>query len=758
MRMKNILLILIFFYCSNLFSENNDFWIPLNVPDGGSVYDLKCSPDNTLYAIGYHNLWHSSDQGRNWDILKKSKISQVAFDSQNNIYAVEWHDKFSYRFNSYPSGYPFLIKSTNKGQNWDTLMSVWENTSFDMNYSINYNIMDLKIASDDRIYLVIFDNLKDSVLKAKIMYSDNLGENWNFIEVPKYYDDDIIENRVREIFPYKEGHFVLSRAIRTKDYKYKYFTSITSNNGNNYEDFFENGLPFEVHYFNENKILVNFGTFTLYTTDGGENWSQTYFPYQGFEYCISLIAKSENELYAFSNTYKLLHSTDMGKTWDLISNDEKTNKFPRYLDPLFIMDSTDNMYYTHILGFSKSTDGGKTFTKSSKGYVQGPPLSLRLRFDKKGNVYYSWDGIYISRDNGLSWEHHDFDRQRIEQMVVLNDGTVLAYPVVFDDPYVKGKVYRSTDEGRNWDTLTTYGGAYFNFEYLLQSPTGTIFGATGSNDGAYRSLDSGKTYEALWQNNKVGGRGVVINNEGHIFTLSSKTGIYRSTDDGDSWETVYDFSDYPYGSHGTEVGTVYPGIFHPDKPIGYFGIETRGGFPLIVTTTDNGASWYYEKEARAYTAVVDSLYNLWRGALRSSDYGDSWELILDGLDYWPPVEMGVNSRGYIFMVMEYGGIYRSREAIVSVRDGADEPKDEIILVAPNPFSEKTDIQYYISQNAKVKLSVYDIFGREVIRLVDNKEQYGHQSFTLDGAILTSGVYLLTLNAEGITKSVMLMKY
>jgi len=154
------------------------------------------------------------------------------------------------------------------------------------------------------------------------------------------------------------------------------------------------------------------------------------------------------------------------------------------------------------------------------------------------------------------------------------------------------------------------------------------------------------------------------------------------------------------------------------------------------------------------------LHNIILNLRRSADYGESWEEIDSGINmtFNFPIEMGVSSRGYIFTATEFGGIYRSREAIVSVRDGSEMPTEDIILVAPNPFSEKTDIQYYISQNARVKLSVHDIFGREVIRLVDNKEQYGHQTFTLDGARLTSGVYLLTLNAEGITKTVMLMKY
>jgi hypothetical protein len=83
---------------------------------------------------------------------------------------------------------------------------------------------------------------------------------------------------------------------------------------------------------------------------------------------------------------------------------------------------------------------------------------------------------------------------------------------------------------------------------------------------------------------------------------------------------------------------------------------------------------------------------------------------------------------------------------------------EIELVKPNPFSEKTDIQYYISEKSKVKLSVHDIFGRELIRLIDNKEQQGNHTITLDGNNLPNGVYLLILQADGITKSVTLIKY
>ncbi|HBZ39391.1 MAG TPA: hypothetical protein DEO59_13265 [Balneola sp.] len=68
---------------------------------------------------------------------------------------------------------------------------------------------------------------------------------------------------------------------------------------------------------------------------------------------------------------------------------------------------------------------------------------------------------------------------------------------------------------------------------------------------------------------------------------------------------------------------------------------------------------------------------------------------------------------------------------------------------PNPFNPTTNINYSIDQTGFVTLKVYDITGREVATLVNNRENAGDHTVTFDATNLASGVYIYTLQANGI---------
>jgi hypothetical protein len=75
---------------------------------------------------------------------------------------------------------------------------------------------------------------------------------------------------------------------------------------------------------------------------------------------------------------------------------------------------------------------------------------------------------------------------------------------------------------------------------------------------------------------------------------------------------------------------------------------------------------------------------------------------------------------------------------------------------PNPFSDQTTLEYVLPNPASVRLTVYDVLGRQVRVLVDEKQQAGRHTVQWDGRDETghrmaSGVYLARLVVEGTTK-------
>lgn len=78
---------------------------------------------------------------------------------------------------------------------------------------------------------------------------------------------------------------------------------------------------------------------------------------------------------------------------------------------------------------------------------------------------------------------------------------------------------------------------------------------------------------------------------------------------------------------------------------------------------------------------------------------------------------------------------------------------------PNPFNPTTVIGYQLPASSVVRLSVYDLLGREVAVLVNGVMQAGSHQVTFDGQNLASGIYLyrLQLNGQVLTGKMLLTK-
>lgn len=67
---------------------------------------------------------------------------------------------------------------------------------------------------------------------------------------------------------------------------------------------------------------------------------------------------------------------------------------------------------------------------------------------------------------------------------------------------------------------------------------------------------------------------------------------------------------------------------------------------------------------------------------------------------------------------------------------------------PNPFNHLTSIAYSLPEPSRVKLSIYDINGRQVAELVNGFQRQGKYNTVFDARGLASGVYLVHLDTPG----------
>ncbi|MBI5727796.1 MAG: T9SS type A sorting domain-containing protein, partial [Ignavibacteriales bacterium] len=78
---------------------------------------------------------------------------------------------------------------------------------------------------------------------------------------------------------------------------------------------------------------------------------------------------------------------------------------------------------------------------------------------------------------------------------------------------------------------------------------------------------------------------------------------------------------------------------------------------------------------------------------------------------------------------------------------------------PNPFNPSTIISWQMPSAGYVKLSVYDMLGKEVRVLVDEERPAGKNTEILHGQDLSSGIYTYRLTTAGYNgyRKMILMK-
>jgi hypothetical protein len=120
-----------------------------------------------------------------------------------------------------------------------------------------------------------------------------------------------------------------------------------------------------------------------------------------------------------------------------------------------------------------------------------------------------------------------------------------------------------------------------------------------------------------------------------------------------------------------------------------------------------------------------------------------------------------------FVVINGGVLYAltSVENDIETQDEFNYPDDFILdQNYPNPFNPFTTITYVLPKSSSVKMSIFDIQGKEIITLLDTKQEAGYHSITWDskdktGLTAPAGIYLYRLKAGEriITKKLTLIK-
>jgi len=189
----------------------------------------------------------------------------------------------------------------------------------------------------------------------------------------------------------------------------------------------------------------------------------------------------------------------------------------------------------------------------------------------------------------------------------------------------------------------------------------------------------------------------------------------------------------------------------------------------VFRSTDNGDDWNQINNGLPSTTVVafgisdsgDIFAGTFAGVFRSTDNGDNWSEINTGLTDPNVTAFVIHSNGDIFAATQGGGVFRGVQPPTSV-EGLSEGLPTSFALAqnyPNPFNPTTTIQFTLAKRAHVKLKVFSIEGKEVATLVDEAVSPGVHTFRFEANGRASGIYYYRIQAGELfqTRRLMLLK-
>lgn len=364
-------------------------------------------------------------------------------------------------------------------------------------------------------------------------------------------------------------------------------------------------------------------------------------------------------------------------------------------------------------------------------------------------------GIYRTTDDGLSWSSLALNNQWIRDLGKDNQNNIYALTIGSSSG-----LFKSTDNGNSWNQVWNYSGGLNDL--FIDANNNIYIGLNffDGKGGVYKSSDGGQTWTNIFPLH-ANVYAIIKALDGALLLAGYDAGlakIYRSTNEGASWDTY----SFPINFTATD-----------------FAINDQGTIFLstagygIYRSTDNGLTWNATGQMTGpdISCLFINGNNIYAGTrgywvYRSTDSGNNFSLINSGMGQDKYVlSLGASKSGYLFAGMDYYGIYRSiNKVISSVDENFLIDKFELKQNYPNPFNPKTNVEFVLPVKSKVELKIYNIMGEELEKIIDDEIEKGIYKIDIDMKNYSSGVYLINLKAKGFdgknystTRKMMLMK-
>jgi hypothetical protein len=207
------------------------------------------------------------------------------------------------------------------------------------------------------------------------------------------------------------------------------------------------------------------------------------------------------------------------------------------------------------------------------------------------------------------------------------------------------------------------------------------------------------------------------------------------------------------------VHSIFYSIFFTDTENGW----AVGQHSAILKTADGGISWEIVNcnclEDFISVYFRDPDHGVIGGSngilMRSYDGGSSWEKVESGND-GNLMSLYINGGENCWSVGSNGCILRYSDLFTGIPVRTGLKKEVDVTVAPNPFSDKTMISYFLDKPQKVVITLFSINGNTLKTLFNEEQATGKHNLSFSDPQLKPGVYLCQLCNGTNTQTVKLI--
>jgi photosystem II stability/assembly factor-like uncharacterized protein len=724
-------------------------WLSTSYNPGiGRINCIAVHPtiNTTLFAgAPSGGLWKSTNSGQNWttatDNLQVLGVSSILIDPSNpNIMYIATGDGDGGA--TYSIG---VLKSTNAGSTWNTTGLSWI------------------VSQGIRIHKLLMHPSNSSIIIAATSFgiyrSTDAGTNWVNTQAGNIRDMEFKPGNPNILFAASTSFFKstdngqtftlitnglpssssvnrLAIGVSSANPSYVYILAGSSSNSGFYGFYrsIDEGLTFTMQS-NSPNILG-------YSSDGSSSGGQS-----SYDLAVAVSPVNVNEVY--SGGINIWKSTNGGVNWVLNTYWVWPPSISSYVHAdIHSLDFVGTTLYSGCDGgLFNTSNWGVNWTDITAGMsttqfyrIGGTPQNASLIY---GGTQDNGSNRY---DNGV-WTH-----------VLGADGMEAAIDYSNSNTvYVciqNGGLRRSLNGGVGFSNIVgniTGSGAWVTPYVIHPQVPQTIFAGyqdiwkSTSQGGIWTKLTNygGSTFRSL---------AVSVSNPDYIYAATLST-IYRTTDGGANW------TDITSGLPGASITYI---AVNSTNPLNIW--VTHSGYTdgvKVSQSTNGGLTWTnlsgtlpnlpanciaYDHPDRLFVGMDVGVY------YRDASMND-WTSFMTNLPNVIVREMEIHTPANKIRAATYGrGLWETvLPPIVGITSGTNNIPEEFRLYQsyPNPFNPSTVIRYDIPRQAYVTLNIYDMLGRKVETLINETKQAGSYEIMFRAKNLASGVYYISLQAEGI---------